>query len=140
MTPSLPHVSWVLAFMAGTVSFLSPCVMPLIPGYLSYVSGISVDDLHAGAPDQTVRVLGQSALFVLGFALVFTALGASASAIGALLADYRPVLNQISGAFIIAMGLSLLGILRLRMLTREYRFTLGSRPRGLAQLPQSGNR
>lgn len=117
--------------MAGAVSFTSPCVMPLIPGYLSYVSGISVDDLYAGAPDQTARVLGQSILFVLGFALVFTALGASASAIGVLLADYRPVLNQISGVFIIAMGLSLLGILRLGMLTREYRLTLAGPPRGL---------
>jgi len=129
LTPSPPHL--LLAFAAGAVSFLSPCVMPLVPGYLSYVSGISVNELQAGVPDQTRRVLGQSVLFVLGFALVFVGLGASASAIGALMADYRPVLNQISGVFIVAMGLSLLGILRVGALMREHRLPLAGRPRGV---------
>ena len=131
MTPPVPHVTWILAFVAGAVSFLSPCVMPLIPGYLSYVSGVSMDELYAGAPGQTMRILGQSVLYVLGFALVFVALGASASTIGAVLADYRTVLNEISGAFIIAMGLSLVGVLRVGMLVREHRFQPTGRPGGV---------
>src|SRR3989442_8801907 len=113
MMPDAPSINWVLPFVAGAVSFLSPCVIPLIPGYLSYVSGVSTRELETTGPRLTSRVLGHSALFVLGFALVFVALGASASAIGAALAQYRHVLNRVSGLFIIAMGLSLLGVLRM---------------------------
>ncbi len=101
----------MVPFLAGAASFLSPCVIPLIPGYLSYVSGVSTAELEAGAPSLSGRVLGHSLLFVLGFVLVFVALGASASTIGAALAAYRPVLNKIAGLFIVAMGLSLLGVL-----------------------------
>lgn len=131
MTPDPAQVSWIIPFLAGVVSFLSPCVIPLIPGYLSYVSGVSMNTLERGAPDLTGRVLGQSLLFVLGFALVFVALGASASAIGAALAEYRFVLNRVSGLFIIAMGLSLMGALRVGALAREHRFHVDSRPRGV---------
>jgi cytochrome c-type biogenesis protein len=90
-----------------------------------------VNELHTGTPKQTRHVVGQSMLFVLGFALVFAALGASASAVGAVLRDYRPVLNQISGLFIVAMGLSLLGVLRVRALMQDHRFALAARPRGV---------
>ncbi len=121
---------WLVPFLVGAVSFLSPCVLPLIPGYLTYVSGVSLDELQAGAPRRTGRVLAQSALFVLGFALVFVALGATASAIGAALADYRPILNQASGIFIIAMGLSLMGVLRIRPLATEHRVAVERHPRG----------
>ena len=131
MIPDPPQVNWVIPFLAGAVSFLSPCVIPLIPGYLSYVSGVSMEGLEAGAPGQTSRVLGQSLLFVLGFALIFVALGASASAIGAALAEYRFVLNRVSGLFIIAMGLYLMGVLRVGVLAREFRFQAGGRPRGV---------
>lgn len=122
MTPDLPQLSWVVPFIAGAVSFLSPCVIPLIPGYLSYVSGVSAQDLEQGSRAQAGRVFGQSLLFVAGFTLVFVALGASASAIGAALAQYRPILNKASGLFIVVMGLSLLGGLRGGPLGREYRF------------------
>ena len=131
MTPDTLHVSWVIPFLAGIVSFLSPCVIPLIPGYVSYISGGSADDLEAGAPGRTGRILGQSLLFVLGFALVFVALGASASAIGAALSAYRVVLNRVSGLFIIAMGLSLVGILRMGALAAERRVQFAHRPRGV---------
>jgi cytochrome c-type biogenesis protein len=126
----LPEVSWALAFLAGSVSFVSPCVLPLIPGYLSYVSGLSVDDLEAGASGQAARVIGQSVVFVMGFAAVFMALGASASAVGAALADYRPLLTRLSGLFIIAMGLSLMGVLRIGALLRAYHLPAQRRPRG----------
>lgn len=130
MPHDLPRVGWVVAFLAGTVSFVSPCVLPLIPGYISYVSGVSVDELQEGARRHTARVLGQSILFVTGFAVAFAALGASASAVGAALADYRPVLNQVSGLFIVAMGLSLIGVLRIGPLLEEHRVSLQARPRG----------
>jgi len=105
--------------------------MPLIPGYLSYVSGVSMDDLEAGASGHSQVVLRQSLLFVLGFALVFVALGASASTIGALLAEHRAVLNVISGFFIVVMGLTLVGVLRLPALAREYRVLPGGPPQGM---------
>ncbi len=132
MTTDAQQVSWVVPFLAGAVSFLSPCVIPLIPGYLSYVSGVSTAELEAGASGLSARVLGHSLLFVLGFVLVFVALGASASAIGAALAAYRPVLNKLAGLFIVAMGLSLLGVIRLAALAREYHFRVAESPRGPA--------
>lgn len=131
MNPDPPQVSWALPLLAGAVSFLSPCVVPLIPGYISFVSGVSADRLEAREPGQSARVLGQSLLFVLGFALVFVAMGASASAIGAVLAAYRFTLNRVAGLFIIAMGLSLLGVLRVGTLAKEHRFPMEGRPRGV---------
>jgi len=128
-----PQISWVLPFAAGLVSFLSPCVIPLIPGYLSYVSGMSAEELGQAVPGRTQRVLGQSLLFVLGFAAVFVALGASASALGAALAQYRFVLNKASGLFIIAMGLTLTGILKVGWLTREHRLPVDAREVGAAR-------
>lgn len=130
MPHDLPRVSWAIAFLAGAVSFVSPCVLPLIPGYISYISGVPVDALEGGASRHAARVVSQSILFVAGFAVVFTALGASASMVGAALADYRPFLNQLSGLFIIAMGLSLMGVLRVGALLREYRLPFQGRPRG----------
>lgn len=132
MAPDVSPVSWTLAFLAGAVSFLSPCVVPLIPGYLSYVSGVSVDDLHAGGPGLAGRVLNRSFLFVAGFALVFVSLGASASTVGAVLAGYRDIWNRAAGVFIVAMGLSLLGVLRVPALVRERRLPVEASPRGPA--------
>lgn len=130
MTPDGVPVSWVIPFVAGTVSFLSPCVIPLIPGYLSYVSGVSSDELQTGGKVQTAHILAQSLLFVLGFALVFVALGASASAVGGWLGQYRPILNRVSGVFIVVMGLSLIGVLRIGVLGRERRIQVSERRRG----------
>lgn len=132
MTPDT-QINWLLPFVAGVVSFLSPCVIPLIPGYLSYVSGLSAEELDKAVPGWTRRVLGQSLLFVLGFTAVFVALGASASAIGAVLAQYRFILNKVSGLFIIAMGLTLTGILRIGWLTRERRLRVDAREAGGAR-------
>lgn len=130
MVSEISPVNWLIPFVAGGVSFLSPCVMPLIPGYLSYVSGVSADQLVGGGKGQVTRVLGYSLLFVLGFSLVFVALGASASAIGAVLTQYRFTLNRIAGLFMIFMGLYLMGFLRVGTLSREYRVQLMERPQG----------
>lgn len=97
-----------LVFAAGLVSFISPCVLPLVPGYLSTVSGISFDRIAAGEAGVRRRVAASSGLFFAGFLAVFLALGASASALGALLLANRILLNRIAGAVIVLFGLSLL--------------------------------
>ncbi len=76
------HVGWFVAFAAGVVSFLSPCVLPLVPGYVSFVSGLSLDELRTAAPAHSARALGRALLFAAGFSLVFVLLGATASAAG----------------------------------------------------------
>jgi cytochrome c-type biogenesis protein len=93
------------AFAAGVVSFLSPCVWPLVPAYLSYVSGVSFQDLG----DQTRRVTIATGAFVLGFGAVFTALGAGAGVIGDLLTEHRRTLEIVSGLLIVLMGAVLAG-------------------------------
>ena len=91
------------AFAAGFVSFISPCVLPLVPGYLSAVSGVSVADMQSGERD-TKQVLGPAIVFCLAFTAVFVALGMVATGIGSTLRDHRDLLNHIAGALIIAMG------------------------------------
>ncbi|HEV3313026.1 MAG TPA: cytochrome c biogenesis protein CcdA [Chloroflexota bacterium] len=126
---------WLFAFGAGMISFTSPCCLPLLPGYLSYVSGVSGDDIgHARE-----RVLPACLLFVAGFTLVFSALGATASILGSLFLANRALLLQASGFFVIAMGLVTFGVLRLPMLYAERRFHLkpargpwGALPLGMA--------
>jgi cytochrome c-type biogenesis protein len=112
-----------LAFAAGIVSFLSPCTLPLLPGYLSYISGLGVEEVRSG--ENTSLLLGASALFVLGFSLVFVALGATASYIGSLVLPYHTTLTRVAGIFIIFMALAMLGVLRIPYLYREKRFSLG---------------
>lgn len=118
----------ITAFAAGVISFLSPCVLPLVPGYLSYVSGVSAD----GRQRAKMQVLGLSGLFVLGFSLVFITLGASASALGRLLLAYRYEMNIVGGVLVIVFGLFMLGGMRtLGWLYREKRFDVtmhGGRP------------
>jgi len=108
-----------VAFAGGTLSIASPCAWPLIPGYLAYVSGVGAEETG-----KTRRVVGAGALFVLGFAVVFTALGATASVLGSFLLRQQSVITKVSGVFVILMGLAMLGVLRLPFLYREKRFDL----------------
>lgn len=108
MTPTLP-----LALTAGVLSFLSPCVLPLVPSYLAYVGG-------SGARARALRIRN-SLLFILGFSLVFMALGASASALGSLLREHRQLLMIVGGALVIIFGLVLLGVIRVPWLMRDTR-------------------
>ncbi len=120
----------VVALAAGLVSITSPCCLPLIPGYVSYVSSLPDRDLP---PAQGRRVvLRASLLFVLGFTLVFSVLGATASTLGSLLLRNQPVLTRVAGVFIIVMGLAALGLFRLPFLQREVRFDLARVRRGPA--------
>jgi cytochrome c-type biogenesis protein len=102
------EVSAVAAFIAGVVSFLSPCVLPLVPGYISMLSGIGVDQLQQGQQPRS-GLLGSSLAFVAGFSVVFVAFGASASAVGQFLVRNRSLLAPLAGALIVLFGLHLVG-------------------------------
>lgn len=127
-----PNVSLLAAFAAGFLSFISPCVLPLIPGYISFVSGVSVDEMRADAAPTTSRlqVFITSLAFVLGFSLVFIALGASATAIGKFIFAKLPLLSKIAGAVLIVFGLHTMGVFRLAFLETEKRMHAQRKPAG----------
>jgi cytochrome c-type biogenesis protein len=130
MSIEIASIGLAAAFAAGLVSFLSPCVLPLVPGYLSYVAGRSLDDIVAEREVRArfhVQVL--SLFFVSGFSAVFVAMGASASAVGRLMQAYRFEANYIAGAIIILFGLHMMGLLRFSWLNRDWRF-FKAPPRG----------
>jgi cytochrome c-type biogenesis protein len=113
-------VGIIAAFSAGILSFLSPCVLPLIPGYLSFITGYTTTEL-AENDRSTTAVLIPSALFVLGFSLVFVAFGASASVLGGYLFEYRDVLTYVAGAVVFVFGFFMLGIIKVPWLYGEAR-------------------
>jgi cytochrome c-type biogenesis protein len=124
-------VSLPAAALGGLISFLSPCVLPLVPPYLSFLAGTTFDQLSAG-DDKAVRrrALTASLLFVAGFTTVFVILGATASALGQLVRQYLDVLSTVAGLAIIVMGLHFLGVFRIGLLYREARPTI-AKPVGL---------
>jgi len=109
-----------IAFLAGLISFLSPCVLPLVPGYLSYMSGLGPAG-EPGAPSG-LRAARAASFFVLGFTAVFVALGATATLLGALLRNYQTLFTRAGGVFIILLGLVFMGVLKIPWLYREARF------------------
>jgi cytochrome c-type biogenesis protein len=127
-----PDVSLIAAFAAGFLSFVSPCVLPLIPGYISFVSGVSVEEMRGDAPPATSRlqVFVTSLAFVIGFSLVFIALGASATAIGKFLFAKLPLLTKIAGVILIIFGLHTMGVFRLAFLETEKRVHSQRKPAG----------
>jgi cytochrome c-type biogenesis protein len=127
------EVSLGAAFLAGLLSFLSPCVLPLVPPYLCYITGYSLeelaeDDRNSG---RTAEVVLAALLFVIGFSAVFVALGATASAAGQLLREHMGLLAKIAGVFIIIMGLHFLGLFKLGILNRQAQYRHEVRPAGL---------
>jgi len=120
--------SVAVALTAGLLSFLSPCVLPLVPSYLCFVTGMTIDDLQESA-DRT-HVLTHSLLFVSGFTLVFMVLGASASFLGQFARVYDVWVARIGGILVIVLGLHLLGVLRITPLLKEKRFHLSDKPAG----------
>jgi cytochrome c-type biogenesis protein len=129
----MTDVSYIAAFIGGFLSFISPCVLPLIPGYLSFVSGLSMEEFRAGTATSSSRwqLLSASLAFVAGFSLVFIALGASASAVGEFLMARLPLLGKIAGILIIIFGLHTMGVFRLRFLEVEKRVHTQRKPAGL---------
>ena len=109
----------VAAFAVGFISFVSPCVLPLVPGYLSTISGVSFADLQEGKGKR--KVLGPALLFCLAFSVMFIALGMTATGVGDLLQDHRTLLRKIAGVVITLLGLLFIGTLFLPKLNREWR-------------------
>lgn len=126
-------VSFGVAFLAGVVSFLSPCVLPIVPGYVTFITGMTLDELTVrGTAAARAKAALHASLFVLGFTLVFVTLGATATMLGAVLQRSLPLLQQIGGVVITAFGLYLVGLLRIPALMRDRRVHLASKPAGLA--------
>ena len=126
-------VSFGVAFVAGLVSFLSPCVLPLVPSYVTFVTGMTLDELTVGRHGAARRQAAlHASFFVLGFSLVFVALGATATALGVTLRHALPLLQQVGGVVVAFFGLWMLGVLRLPALMRERRLHLASKPAGMA--------
>ena len=120
-----------VSFSAGLFSFLSPCVLPLFPSYISLITGMSVADLTADlGPAARRRVLLHALAFILGFATVFVALGASFSALGQLLLDYRVWIRRIGGLLIVVFGLYIVGVLRIGLFGRTLQLQLRQKPAG----------
>jgi cytochrome c-type biogenesis protein len=131
------NVTLLAAFGAGLLSFISPCVLPLVPGYLSYVSGLSLDELRGTSARATTapsaargRVVVASLAFILGFSLVFVALGATASAAGQFLIERLPILSRLAGVVIIIFGLHTMGVLRIEWLYQTKQVQTKRKPAG----------
>lgn len=129
------EVGFLAAFGAGVLSFLSPCVLPLVPPYLCFLGGLSMEQLQGGVAGEEAAALRRrtvlaSLMFVLGFGTVFVSLGATASAVGRLLAEWSLVLAQVAGVIIIVLGLHFLGVFKIAFLNRDIRFQ-PEKPAGL---------
>ena len=139
------NVTLLAAFGAGLLSFISPCVLPLIPGYLSYISGLSLDEMRGTATIATAggvavavppsaaarrQVILSSLAFILGFSIVFVSLGAAASAIGRFVIQQQAIFSRIAGAIIIIFGLHTMGVLRIEWLYQEKRVHTNRKPAG----------
>jgi cytochrome c-type biogenesis protein len=125
------QVSLPLAFMAGLVSFLSPCILPVVPSYLAFISGLTLEDLReSSTADARRAAVINSVLFVIGFSAVFMTMGWVATSFGRGVAAALPWLTRAGGVVMIAFGLYMLGALRLPALARERRIRLSSRPVG----------
>ncbi|UOF92310.1 cytochrome c biogenesis protein CcdA [Fodinisporobacter ferrooxydans] len=118
-----------LAFLAGLLSFVSPCCLPLYPSYISYISGISFQtDCQFITSDIRRRALFHSLFFVLGFSIIFIALGMSANFVGTLFSQNRILISQIGGVIVVAMGLFMLGFLKIDFLMKEKKWMIPSKP------------
>lgn len=128
----MKDVSFSLAFAAGILSFLSPCVLPLVPSYITFITGVSFEDLKEGTDRKRIQFLTitNSLAFIAGFSLIFIALGASSSMIGGFLLKYQDWIRYVGGVLVIFFGLFVSGIIKLDFLTQERKFHLSGKPAG----------
>ena len=126
------EVTLLAAFAAGFLSFVSPCVLPLIPGYISFISGLTLEEMRGTANRRSPRpqVLVASFAFVLGFTVVFVAAGASASALGKFIYAQSPILEKIAGTLLVILGLHMMGVFRIRLLESDKRIQTHRKPAG----------
>jgi cytochrome c-type biogenesis protein len=120
------NLGLLIAFSAGMLSFLSPCVLPLVPSYISFITGMTLEDLQQSKRETLFHAL----TFVVGFSLIFLALGAGATVFGQLMLRYRDWISRVGGVLIIVFGLYLLGVLNLGFLARDTRLHLANKPLG----------
>lgn len=126
MMQATATVGVTISFTAGILSFLSPCVLPLIPSYVSFITGLSLDDVQRSRRIALIHAL----LFIVGFTLVFLALGATATVLGRMLLRHRDWVGRIGGVLVIVLGLYLLGVFNLGALARERRVHIANKPLG----------
>jgi cytochrome c-type biogenesis protein len=126
------EVTLLAAFAAGFLSFVSPCVLPLIPGYISFISGLTLEEMRGTTTQRSSRpqVLLASVAFVLGFTVVFVAAGASASALGKFIYAQSPILEKIAGTVLVILGLHMMGVFRIRLLENDKRIQTQRKPAG----------
>ena len=115
-----------VAFSAGLLSFLSPCVLPLVPSYIGFITGLGLEDITRARRTTLIHAL----LFVLGFSAIFILLGAGATLIGQLLVNYKPIIARVGGFMLIALGFWMLGVFQFGALNQERRFHLNDKPLG----------
>ena len=125
-TLTLSPLTMVLGAGAGFLSFVSPCVLPLLPAYLGYMTGLTADELQGPrASAMRAHILGRSLAFVFGLSLVFATLGGTASAVGQLLLQYQTIILRIAGLLVVLLGLHTLGLIRIPFLYQERRLSVG---------------
>ena len=122
--------SYLTAFIAGLLSFLTPCVLPLVPGYISFISGVSLTDLSAPAEEKKAKarrraVILSTLVFTVGFSTIFILTGLTAYAVGQAVAQYRHIVIRVAGAIVIVLGLHMAGAFRIKALYQEKRFQGG---------------
>src|ERR1700690_2221917 len=128
----MDNISFPLAFFAGILSFLSPCVLPLVPSYISFITGVSFEDLRDRTDSKKIRFLTitNSISFILGFSTIFIALGASSSAVGNFLFQYQDWIRIGGGILVIIFGFFVSGLIKLDFLSREMKFHMSGKPMG----------
>ncbi|MCK4308394.1 MAG: cytochrome c biogenesis protein CcdA [Candidatus Atribacteria bacterium] len=124
----LSEVSLMAAFLAGLLSFISPCVLPLVPGYISFISGISLEDIENKKQQNKNTIIISSLFFIIGFSLVFILLGATATLLGSFLLEKAFILKKVAGLIIIFFGIHMSGLYRIKFLDYEKRIYTNTRP------------
>jgi cytochrome c-type biogenesis protein len=129
----MENVNILTAFLFGLLSFLSPCVLPIVPGYISFISGVSLEEMQRVEERKKVfkKILLNSIFFILGFSVIFIALGASATALGRFMTEKLDLFSKIAGVIIIIFGLHMIGVFRIPFLNYEKRFHTQAKPLGL---------
>ncbi len=124
------NVTYLAALFAGFISFISPCVLPLVPAYISFISGVSMDELRNAERQQqmTLRLMISSLLFIGGFTLVFVLLGATATFVGVFLLKNLGLISKVAGVVLIIFGLHVAGLIKIPFLNYEARFQTGNKP------------
>jgi len=124
----LSEVSLMAAFLAGLLSFISPCVLPLVPGYISFISGISLEDIENKKQQNKNTIIISSLFFIIGFSLIFILLGATATFLGSFLLEKASILRKVAGLIIILFGIHMSGLYRIKFLDYEKRIYTNTKP------------